>query len=252
MAPPTTAPSLSKGQVNRAAARWVQFFAAVRNPESDRLAEFDFEQIEEDAQAIEWWRGEHAYPLRMASAGLRHYIPPFSGGKRLVTQRLKRFGTIIDKLEREPTMAITQMADIGGVRARLPDQKAVASVTRRLRKNWDVPRVRDYVADPKPSGYRAVHLIVRKKSRLIEVQLRTPLQDLWANTVEDDSRRVRVGYKSGVGDQAVHDYYMAMSEFFALRERGEEADEEFRKRLNGLAEAARPYLAPSAPKREGR
>lgn len=246
MATTATTPVFSKGRVNRAGARWVEFFAAVRAPDADRLAEFDFEQIEEDAQAIEWWRGEHAYPLRMASAGLRHYVPPIAGGTRPVTQRLKRFGTIIDKLEREPTMGLTQMADIGGVRALLADQKEVVSVTRRLRKNWDVPRVRDYVANPKPSGYRAVHLIVRKKGRLIEVQLRTPMQDLWANTVEDDSRRARVGYKSGVGDQAVHDYYVAMSEFFALRERGEQADEEFRQRLNALAEAARPYLVPPA------
>ena len=93
-----------------------------------------------------------------------------------------------------------------------------------------------------------MHLIARKKGRRIELQLRTPLQDLWANTVEDDSRRLRIGYKSGVGHQAVHDYYVAMSDLFALRERGASPDTGFREHLNELAEAARPYLAPPAIK----
>lgn len=79
------------------------------------------------------------------------------------------------------------MADIGGCRALLIDQSKADAVAARLRRNWDVTRTRDYAAEPKDSGYRAVHLIVRRKGRLIEVQLRTPLQDAWANQVEEDS-----------------------------------------------------------------
>lgn len=239
----TTGPPYTKGAVNRAGRLCAATMRAVREKDHAGLAQVDMEEFVEAIALIEWWRGEHAYPLRMASANLRHYAPPEPAGKVPVTQRLKRFGTIVDKLHREPTMELTQMADVGGVRALLPDQEHADAVLRRLKKNWDVRRVRDYVETPKPSGYRAIHLIVRKKSRLIEVQLRTPLQDIWANNVEDDSRRLRVGYKSGVGDQAVHDYYVAMSQLFALRERGEEPDTTFGARLNELARAARPYLA---------
>ena len=151
MATPTTRPAFTNGQVNRAGQRWVEFFRAARGSGAT-IAGFGLNELDEALRAIEWWRSEHAYPLRMASAGLRHYIPPFAGGSRPVTQRLKRFGTIIDKLEREPTMGLTQMADIGGVRAILQDQGHVQATVRRLRKNWDVPRVRDYVVEPKPSA----------------------------------------------------------------------------------------------------
>ena len=43
---------------------------------------------------------------------------------------------------------------------------------------------------------------MRRNGRLIEVQLRTVLQDAWANQVEDDSRRLATGYKFGRGGEA--------------------------------------------------
>jgi putative GTP pyrophosphokinase len=149
---------------------------------------------------------------------------------------------MVDKLLREPTMKLTQMADIGGCRALLQDQAAIYEVARRLRRNWEVERTRDYAAEPKDSGYRAVHLIVRRKGRLIEVQLRTPLQDAWANQVEEDSRRVGRNFKGGEGQQEVHNYYAVVSELLALRESSEEPDKELRQRLLTAYEAAQPYL----------
>jgi hypothetical protein len=47
-------------------------------------------------EAIDWWRNQHAYPLRLANAGVRYYTGPD------VSQRLKRFGTMVDKLHRHP------------------------------------------------------------------------------------------------------------------------------------------------------
>jgi hypothetical protein len=80
-------------------------------------------------------------------------------------------------------------------------------------------------------------------NRLIEVQLRTPLQDAWANQVEEDSRRVGRNFKGGEGQQEVHDYYAVVSELLALRELGEEPDNQLRRRLLAAYEAAQPYLA---------
>jgi len=127
-------------------------------------------------------------------------------------------------------------------RALLPDQSAVYEVAKHLRRNWDVTRTRDYAAEPKESGYRAVHLIVKRKGRLIEVQLRTPLQDAWANQVEEDSRRVGRNFKGGQGQQEVHSYYAVVSELLALREDGQEPDEGLRQRLLDSYEAAQPFL----------
>lgn len=37
-------------------------------------------------------------------------------------------------------------------------------------------KTKDYVAEPKPSGYRAIHIYTRYHGRRIEVQFRTPGQ----------------------------------------------------------------------------
>lgn len=92
-----------------------------------------------------------------------------------------------------------------------------------------------------------MHLIVRRKGRLIEVQLRTPTQDAWANQVEEDSRRVGSDFKGGRGQAEVHaevhEYYVVVSEFLALREQGAEPDDELRQRLLRTYTAAQPFLA---------
>jgi putative GTP pyrophosphokinase len=237
----TTEPT--KEAVNRAARLVAELLAAYKADDveaMERLEVEELDRLEAAVEIIEWWRGLHAKPLTSLSANLRHYLK--EQGPVVVTQRLKRAPTMIDKLLREPTMNLTQMADIGGCRALLPDQEKVYAVAVRLRRNWDVVRTRDYAAEPKSSGYRAVHLIVRRKGRLIEVQLRTPLQDAWANQVEEDSRRVGRNFKGGEGQQEVHDYYAAVSELLALRAMDEEPDKSLRQRLLTAYEAAQPYL----------
>jgi hypothetical protein len=49
-------------------------------------------------------------------------------------------------------------------------------------------------------------------------------------------------FKGGEGQQEVRDYYAVVSELLALRELGEEPDEELRQRLLTAYEAAQPYL----------
>ncbi len=233
----------TKEAVNRAGRLVAELLAAYKADDAEtleRLEVDELERLEAAVEVIEWWRSLHAKPLTSLSANLRHYLK--EQGPVVVTQRLKRAPTMIDKLLREPTMNLTQMADIGGCRALLVDQNKAYAVAARLRRNWDVTRTRDYAAEPKDSGYRAVHLIVRRKGRLIEVQLRTPLQDAWANQVEEDSRRVGRNFKGGEGQREVHDYYAVVSELLALRELDVEPDEDLRQRLLAAYEAAQPYL----------
>ncbi len=204
---------------------------------------------------VEGWRELHAAPLRATSANLRHYVRPRSSSASAnvsVTQRLKKFSTILDKLDRYPKMQLTRMEDVGGVRAILPSQHSADEVARRLRKNWTVHRYRDYVRDPKPSGYRALHLIVVKKGVKIELQIRTALQDLWANQVELDSRYLRVDFKSGNGSEVVHAYYVAMSKFLMMREATEQPSEEFMVELTRRYSLAKSYLSTEARSDDGR
>ena len=47
------------------------------------------------------------------------------------------------------------------------------------------------------------------------------VRDAWANQVEDDGRQIGLGLKFGAGATGIHDYYVAISEAFALLDRGE-------------------------------
>lgn len=176
----------------------------------------------------------HAKPLSRVAANLRYYVA--EEGKPVVAQRLKKFPTIADKLLREPTMKLSRMADIGGVRAVLPNQEAAHRVAMRLRKNWTITKVRDYVSEPKKDGYRALHLINRHRGRLIEVQLRTELQDLWANAVEMDARRIAPGLKFGGGPVELREFSGALGEFLADADQGRPVDDALLQLLHGLQE----------------
>lgn len=179
------------------------------------------EQIEESVLVIDWWRERHAKPLSIVAGNLHHYVA--TEGQPTVAQRLKRFPTIVGKLYREPGMKLSRMEDIGGVRAILPDQDAAHSVASQLKRNWTITRVRDYVSRPKPDGYRALHLINRNHGRLIEIQLRTPRQDLWANMVESFTR-MSPGLKFGQGAQELREYFAVLGEYFSLSDRGEKSE----------------------------
>lgn len=119
----------SKKQVNRAG-------KLLRNLAADDTASlegFDTEDFYQAITVIEWWRSIHARPLARVNANLRYYIRK-AGADPEVTERLKRFSTITHKLQREPTMALSSMEDIGGVRAILPSQEQVLAVCEMLNK----------------------------------------------------------------------------------------------------------------------
>jgi putative GTP pyrophosphokinase len=169
--------------------------------------------IEDSVEIVDWWRAEHVRPLSVVSANLFRYVT--AEGHPVITQRVKRLPTVLDKLRREDGMRLSQMEDIGGVRAVLPDQDAAYRVARRLRRNWTITRFRDYVAEPKADGYRALHLINRNRGRLVEIQLRTPNQDRWANVVEGAMQK-NPGLKSGGGPPRTRELLAIASEGFAI------------------------------------
>ncbi|MDQ5894852.1 MAG: pyrophosphokinae [Actinomycetota bacterium] len=195
------------------------------------------EQIEQAVEAfkvVHWWRDQHARPLNTASQGLRYHVGNVVEDQPQVSQRLKRVPTMVDKLERYKGnhMELGRMWDIGGVRARLPNVDAVYEVAQRLSR-WKIRgKAHDYISNPKPDGYRAYHLYVEKNKRVIEIQLRTELQDTWANQVERDGRMGAAGYKFGRGKEAVLTYYRTVSEIFAAQDAGLQVDPALREKLN--------------------
>ena len=104
-----------------------------------------------------WWRGEPVSQVDLGAASLlvADYRESFSGplnsitmGVRsmvksehapvVVSQRLKRLATIVDKLARHDHMKVTRMQDIGGCRALLPDEATVRRV--RLLRRCELER----------------------------------------------------------------------------------------------------------------
>lgn len=214
----------TKGEVNRAGVLLLDLRERMERDGAERaVADSDEQKLDEAWEALTWWRGLHARPLSAVAANLREHVD--RGDARVrdrieVTQRLKRLDTLIGKLGRERGN-VTQMQDIGGVRAVLPSLRHVYVVRRRLLKSWGIIRERDYIAEPKNSGYRALHLIVRRMGYPIEVQLRTVGQDVWANTVEETGRQVGVDLKFGAGDERFASIFLAMAELFARFDRDE-------------------------------
>ncbi len=188
------------------------------------------------------FRGTHATPLLKANNGLRSMLRT-EGCPVEVSQRLKRMSTIIDKLTREPTMALSRMQDIGGCRAIVNTLDQLRRVERRLAKNRPPERVDDYVAHPRSSGYRAVHLIIQYDGRRIEVQLRTMVMHEWAVAVERLGGQLGQDLKSGRGPLPVLDWLEAISEALAIEEQGGSVDGMLIARLAQLRLGASPYLS---------
>jgi hypothetical protein len=120
------------------------------------------------------------------------------------------------------------MEDVGGCRAVLyGGASEVLGVLRRIRRNWDVVRLRDYTAEPKDTGYRGIHVVANRDGARIEIQLRTPGQQAWAEAVERTQGRLGFPLKDGGGPDDVLLYFRLAAQGIAYDEAGEPPPAEF-------------------------
>ncbi len=226
----------SKSQVRQAGKRLRAFSA----PAADLT--FDDQVLVADAfEVLNAWRRAHATPLNAATMGLRSLCRT-AGCQAEISQRLKRVPTILDKLRREPTLALERMQDIGGARAVLPTIEDVRTVQARYSSLGSrLLRTSDYIETPRASGYRGVHLIVSYHGHTIEIQLRTMLMHEWAVIVEQISGRLGANLKQD-GTHPVQLLLAAASRAMALEEQGVVADDEFLAAFARLRANAAPFL----------
>ena len=85
---------------------------------------------------------------------------------------------------------------------------------------WEVLRHYDYIREPRSSGYRAVHLVVRRDTYRIEIQLRTERMHQWAQTVESFSGHYSANYKQD-GDSDIQQLMSVLSRLDEAVERGD-------------------------------
>jgi ppGpp synthetase/RelA/SpoT-type nucleotidyltranferase len=111
--------------------------------------------------------------------------------------------SISDKLRRE-SIRLTQIQDIAGCRLIVPDIANQNQVVQSLSRLFETTNIAD--RREKPShGYRAVHVIVTHLGKMIEIQVRTELQHLWAELSEKLSDIDDPTIKYGGGDKSVQE-----------------------------------------------
>lgn len=113
-----------------------------------------------------------------------------------IKTRLKSFESIFEKMNRRGYPKTvesleTNMHDVAGVRVICSFPEDVYMMADALLKQDDVTLLewKDYIENPKPNGYRSLHLIVEvpifladeKKMMKVEIQLRTIAMDFWAS-----------------------------------------------------------------------
>lgn len=117
-----------------------------------------------------------------------------------IDTRLKSAKSILGKLQKKEypltlNAACNNIYDIAGIRVVCPYIKDVYLIRDRILAQDDIVimKIKDYIAEPKPNGYRSVHMLIRvpvyfmnKKQMVpVELQIRTQAMDLWASLEHD-------------------------------------------------------------------
>lgn len=112
----------------------------------------------------------------------------------IVTYRIKRIDTIVEKLRRfhenpQGSMKLSRMWDIAGCRCILngPGIDKLYMLLDLIKNEYGQDcKINDYVTKPKTSGYRSIHIYVKDKQtqKPIEIQIRNREHHNWATLVE--------------------------------------------------------------------
>lgn len=185
---------------------------------------------EEALAKINQWREDHIPVLREIYEEVLSLFKSKGIAFELSSMRIKRKTSIEAKLKNNQ-MKLGGMFDIGGLRfvfATIEDMdKANEALKVFQPKNFTKGATdRDYVKNPKPSGYRSVHYVYKYSSDdevynglSVELQIRTKLQHSWAMAVETASLVANTTLKADLGDhQDWRGFLRLVSAIFARKE----------------------------------
>ena len=171
------------------------------------------------------WRSSHAGPLKTFRNNLGRRV----GSSGIVAQRLKRMPTIISKLSRLPWLRLSRMQDIGGCRAIVSSAEeafGIASGFANSRIRHIPIQYKNYILEPRSSGYRGLHLVYgynsdrnpRWQGLKTELQIRSRLQHQWATAVEIVGTFTGAELKSSLGDERWLRFFALMSSVISRHE----------------------------------
>lgn len=146
--------------------------------------------------------------LRLLDSYRRSFAEAYETAIRIIRDELglqptgrpaKSTTSIVEKLRRE-SIRLTQMQDIAGCRVIVADLTRQDITVREIVRLFERADVVDRREHPS-YGYRAVHVVVSCRGSLIEVQVRTSLQHLWAELSEKLSDVIDPAIKYGGGNE---------------------------------------------------
>lgn len=143
--------------------------------------EMALKELESDFLIIDLeWKSKHGY------SPIEH-----------LKTRMKTLQSLIEKIEKR-NIPLTQesvkenIRDIAGVRIVTSFIDDVYMLKEHIEQRQDIRliQVKDYIKDPKPSGYKSIHMVVETQIILsnevlwvpAEIQIRTSAMDFWAST----------------------------------------------------------------------
>lgn len=107
------------------------------------------------------------------------------------TSRIKSPESVLNKIGNDYSL----LRDIIGVRIICSFVDEIYEVKDWIVSCFKVMEVRDYLKQPKPSGYRSLHVIIKVDGCLVEIQVRTIALDFWANLEH------QIHYKKHIEDE---------------------------------------------------
>jgi ppGpp synthetase/RelA/SpoT-type nucleotidyltranferase len=151
--------------------------------------------------------------------------------QQIVVQKLRELGlepsvrvkttiSIVEKLKRE-SIRLSKLQDIAGCRVVVTDVVEQDRVVAVILEVFSKATVIDRRQQPS-HGYRAVHIIIDIDGRLVEVQIRTELQHLWAVFSETWADALDQSIKYGGGPPEIQENLKLKSEIVALIESGKQ------------------------------
>ena len=152
-----------------------------------------------------------------------HHDKGYYSSIERVEGRVKKISSILDKCQKKDISindVTTKIEDIAGIRIICQFVEDIERVVELLHKRSDiqVKQEKDYVKEPKESGYRSYHMIVwytvetmdGPKRIMVEIQIRTVAMDFWA------SLEHKINYKfEGNAPQHIKEELIECSEMIA-------------------------------------
>lgn len=165
------------------------------------MGEQMLEQIDPDSREFIVLKSYYKAAIRTVESKLsimneEHYLNHGRKPIQMISSRIKTQQSAIEKMKRHGypltvEAAVTRLNDLAGVRAICAFEQDAYDLAEELLRHADITLLhkKDYIASPKASGYRSLHLIVSvpiflaagKRDVKVEVQLRTISMDFWAN-----------------------------------------------------------------------